>query len=68
MANRPAVRALLAERGIQVPADTWFVGAEHNTCDELITFYDRGDLPSRAAPALPELQRILDRGVRTVGP
>ena len=60
MANRPAVRALLAERGIAVPADTWFVGAEHNTCDERITFYDRGDLPEAAERALRELQRDLD--------
>ena len=61
MANRPAVRALLAERGIRVPADTWFVGAEHNTCDEDITFYDRDDLPAGAERALVELQRDLDR-------
>ncbi len=61
MANRPAVRALLAERGIAVPADIWFVGAEHNTCDECITFYDRSDLPEAAERALRALQRDLDR-------
>ena len=61
MANRPAVRALLVERSIEIPADTWFVGAEHNTCDERITFYDRGDLPEEAERALRELQRDLDR-------
>ena len=61
MANRPAIRALLAERGISIPADTWFVGAEHNTCDEHITFYDRIDLPTSAEQALVELQRDLDR-------
>ncbi len=61
MANRSAVRALLAERGIAVPADTWFIGAEHNTCDECITFYDRSDLPEVAERALRALQRDLDR-------
>lgn len=61
MANRPAIRALLAGRGISIPADTWFVGAEHNTCDEQITFYDRVDLPPEAEQALVELQRDLDR-------
>ena len=61
MANRPAIRALVAERGIPIPADTWFVGAEHNTCDEQITFYDRIDLPAAAEQALAELQRDLDR-------
>ena len=61
MANRPAVRTLLAERGIHLPADTWFVGAEHNTCDEEITYYDRADLPVEAEKALMALQRELDQ-------
>ena len=61
MANRSAVRALLAARGIHIPADSWFVGAEHNTCDEQITFYDINDLPAEAKKALAALQRELDR-------
>ena len=61
MANRPEVRALLPERGVQVPVDTWFVGAEHNTCDEQIAFYDQCDLPDAVQSAVRELQRELDR-------
>lgn len=61
MANRPEVRALLTQRGLTIPADTWFIGAEHNTCDEQITFYDRSDLPAEAKPAFRELQRILEQ-------
>ncbi|MFZ1642267.1 MAG: DUF2309 domain-containing protein [Candidatus Contendobacter sp.] len=61
MANRPVVRALLAERGIHIPDDTGFLGAEHNTCDEQIKFYDRIDLPAEAGKALAALQRDLDR-------
>ena len=61
MANRPEVRALLPARGIQLPTECWFVGAEHNTCDEQITFYDQSDLPESAQAALRELQRDLDR-------
>ncbi|MCP5159872.1 MAG: DUF2309 domain-containing protein [Gammaproteobacteria bacterium] len=61
MANRPQVRALLVERGVSVPEDTWFVGAEHNTCDEEITFYDHSDLPIEAEAALKALRRILDQ-------
>ena len=61
MANRPAVRALLAERGIHIPADSWFLGAEHNTCDEQISIFDRGDLPPTLEPALLALQQILDQ-------
>jgi uncharacterized protein YbcC (UPF0753/DUF2309 family) len=60
MANRPAVRALLAARSVQVPTDTWFIGAEHNTCDEYITFYDSEDAPATATQALQALQPDLD--------
>jgi hypothetical protein len=45
MANRPQVREQLAQRGLVVPADTWFVGAEHNTCSEEITWFDVQDIP-----------------------
>ncbi len=46
MANRPPVRKILAERGIDIPPDTHFVGAQHNTCSELVTFYDIQDIPA----------------------
>ncbi len=39
-ANRPEVRTLLSERGIKIPDDSLFIGAEHNTCDESIIWYD----------------------------
>ena len=59
MANRPEVRALLAERGIVIPDDTWFIGAEHNTCDENITWYDLADMPTARQSALASLQQHL---------
>jgi len=46
MVNRPAVRAVLRERGIDIPDDTWFVGAQHNTASDLYTFYDVEDIPA----------------------
>lgn len=46
MANRPEIRALLCDRGIEVPADTWFIGAEHNTCNEAIQWFDQDDVPA----------------------
>ncbi|MFN2448092.1 MAG: putative inorganic carbon transporter subunit DabA [Vicinamibacterales bacterium] len=46
MANRPAVRAKLRERGIDIPDDTWFVGAQHNTCSELMTYFDTEVIPA----------------------
>ncbi len=45
MANRPEIRALLAQRGIVIPEDTWFVGAEHDTCSDVIAWYDEEDVP-----------------------
>ena len=50
MANRPEVRARLAGAGIAIPADTWFVGAEHDTCSERVAWYDTEDLPDALRP------------------
>ena len=61
MANRPVIRKLLAERGIVVPQDTWFLGAEHNTCNEEILWFDRVDLPASLQAALTDLQGDLQR-------
>jgi len=57
MANRPEIRELLAERGITIPSDTWFIGAEHNTCNEEISWYDISDVPAERLAGLKKLQR-----------
>ncbi len=59
MANRPEIRTLLAQRGIIIPADTWFIGAEHNTCTETITWYDLSAIPADFTAALSTLQTAL---------
>lgn len=59
MANRPVIRTLLAARGIVIPEDTWFIGAEHNTCNEAISWYDVDDLPAARRPAFNKLQQAL---------
>jgi hypothetical protein len=56
MANRPEIRKLVAERGINIPSDTWFIGAEHNTCNELITWYDLDAMPAERKAALAKLR------------
>lgn len=63
MANRPEIRALLVERGISIPDDCWFIGAEHNTCNEDILWFDLDALPSRFQPALATLQSDLNQAV-----
>ena len=63
MANRREVRALLAERGILIPNDTWFLGSEHNTCNEDIIWYDLDELPHAFHTALDRLRRTLSQAV-----
>lgn len=46
MANRPEVRASLAERGLRIPESCWFIAAEHNTCDDAIEWYDLSEVPA----------------------
>lgn len=45
MANRNEVRHLLAADGIAIPADTWFIGTQHDTCSDAITWYDTDLVP-----------------------
>ncbi|MCK9635810.1 MAG: DUF2309 domain-containing protein [Methylobacter tundripaludum] len=59
MANRPEIRELLAERGIAIPSDTWFIGAEHNTCNEEINWYDLDQLPAERLAGLSKLRQEL---------
>jgi hypothetical protein len=59
MANRPEIRKLLVERGIEIPSDTWFIGAEHNTCNEDIIWYDEDLLPAERFLAFKTLQQEL---------
>jgi uncharacterized protein len=59
MANRPEIRNGLAGRNIHIPANTWFIGAEHNTCDEKITWYDTDDVPHELQEGLKQLQQQL---------
>ena len=45
MANRPEIRALLAQQGIVIPDDCWFVGMQHDTCSDAMTWYDLDTIP-----------------------
>jgi uncharacterized protein YbcC (UPF0753/DUF2309 family) len=58
MANDPRVRDTLAHDGFDIAASTWFVGAERNTCNNTVTFFDDDLVP-------PELQPIFARAKDT---
>ena len=45
MANDPRVRQLLAGEGLSIGTDTRFVGAQRNTCNNEVTFFDEDLLP-----------------------
>ncbi|MDI1431340.1 putative inorganic carbon transporter subunit DabA [Polyangium sorediatum] len=61
MANDSEVRALVRERGIDIPDDTWFLGTEHNTATDEILYFDLGDVPHDVRPAVEKLRGVLQR-------
>jgi uncharacterized protein YbcC (UPF0753/DUF2309 family) len=50
MANDPRVREVLASEGLSIDAATWFVGAQRNTCDNAVTFFDEDLAPAACRP------------------
>ncbi|AOV18065.1 hypothetical protein BJI67_14225 [Acidihalobacter aeolianus] len=46
MANKPEIRNRLRERGIDIPEDTWFIPAIHNTTTDEIVLHDVELLPA----------------------
>ena len=54
--NQVEVRTALAERGIQIPDDTHFVAALHNTTTDEIEFFDAHQLPTSHTADLQELR------------
>ncbi len=64
--NDPEVRRGLAERGIKIPQDTWFLAALHNTTTDEIAFFDEDLVPASHAQAIDELKTTTQRaGVQT---
>ncbi len=57
MGNDPEVRELLAKRGLVIPADTWFIGGEHDTANDALTLFDEDLVP---ASHRDTLERVLD--------
>lgn len=64
MANRPDVREGVRRRGIQIPADTWFVGALHDTSNDSVQYFELETLPSSLAAAFDEAYTALENARR----
>jgi uncharacterized protein YbcC (UPF0753/DUF2309 family) len=59
MANDPRVRELLAGEGVHIGVHTWFVGAQRNSCNNAVTFYDEDLVP-------PKHQALFERAHEAV--
>lgn len=64
MANDPAVRELLAREGLRLPPETWFVGAQRNTADNSVDFFDLDLLPERHAARFDRIASAFARARR----
>ena len=61
MANKPHVREHLAKQGIEVPADTHFMGGLHDTTTDIVSLFDLEDLPDSHRKDLEKLRGGLQR-------
>ena len=59
MANDRRVRQLLAAEGLSIDATTWFVGAQRNTCNNEVTFFDDDLVPE-------PFRRLFERAVNAI--
>lgn len=60
MLNDPRVRAIVAARGLRIPADTYFLGGQHNTATDEIDFFDLDLLPRTHHKDLESARDALD--------
>ena len=60
MANKPEVRFALRERGIDIPGDTYFIGAQHNTASDRFTYFEIERIPTTHQPEFARTVRDVD--------
>ncbi|MGJ0484555.1 MAG: YbcC family protein [Methylomicrobium sp.] len=63
MANDESVRVLLRQRGIDIPAETCFVAAMHNTSRDEITYFDEYLLEKHPATGLEAFRETMRRAL-----
>lgn len=57
--NDPAVRAGLAAQGVDLPADTWFIAAQHDTTRDTVEIFDRQLVPPSHAADVARFEQAL---------
>lgn len=61
--NKPGVRIRLKENGINIPDDTVFVPALHNTTTDKLTCYDKNIIPDTYLNLHREVKILLDKAL-----
>jgi uncharacterized protein len=64
MANDPRVRKLLATEGLSIDASTWFVGAQRNTCNNMVAFFDEDLVPAACQPLFQRAKNAIETARR----
>jgi uncharacterized protein YbcC (UPF0753/DUF2309 family) len=64
MANDPRVRHLLAVDGLPIDAATWFIGAQRNTCNNSVTFFDEDLVPVDAQALFERAKNAIETARR----
>jgi uncharacterized protein YbcC (UPF0753/DUF2309 family) len=64
MANDQRVRRLLAAEGLPIDDTTWFVGAQRNTCNNAVTFYDEDIIPAAVQPVVERARQTIETARR----
>jgi len=62
--NDPNVRRGLAERGIEIPDDTFFLACQHDTTTDEVAIYNRAEVPTSHLEKLAELEGRLAEAAR----
>ncbi|MGD8547243.1 MAG: DUF2309 domain-containing protein [Thiohalophilus sp.] len=58
--NQPEVRRGLLERGIVIPADTWFLAGLHDTTTDEVRLFDTEAMPETLSEQLEQLREWLE--------
>src|SRR5206468_3652116 len=64
MANDTRVREMLAADGLPIDGGTWFVGAQRNTCNNEVAFFDEDLIPAASRHAFDRAVEAIDTARR----
>jgi uncharacterized protein YbcC (UPF0753/DUF2309 family) len=64
MANDLRVRRLLADEGLRIEEATWFVGAQRNTCNNEVEFFDEDLVPAGCRRVFEQAREAIDTARR----